>query len=236
MNMKMMKKYPMMMMAIALPFMASLAHAQEANVNAPAENDVPVALGKYTLTNVDTVSIDGVDHIRVQMMPNGQYQSMVVNYPTAKNWIVFGADMLQTAGAVYGVVKVAPKYDKVRHLFAGYAAASLTHGVLELVLPNNLKHRRLITVLAGVGASVMAGVAKEYWDSLGHGHVEALDAAATAGGGVGGATSGGIGSAIVSSAVGGLLSSLTLTIDADRLIQKVKNKTRRTPTPGTQPF
>jgi hypothetical protein len=204
------------------------AQAQEPVQEPVQGSEVSVSLGKYSLTDVNPIELNGSRYLRVQLMANDPVVLQDRAMPNAKNWIVFSSDLLQATGAVYGVMRVNPRQDKLRHFFAGYAAASLTHGTLELILPNNLKHRRLI--------SALAGVAKEYWDSLGHGHVETLDAAATAGGGVVGSASGGFGSAIVNSALGGLLSSLTLTIDTDKVIKRVKKRAGLSHDPDYKPF
>jgi len=42
----------------------------------------------------------------------------------------------------------------------------------------------LLSPIIGLCAAIVIGAAKEYWDSKGHGHVEFLDFAATAGGGI----------------------------------------------------
>jgi hypothetical protein len=192
-------------------------------------SDLQVAMGQFELVDAYPIQENGVSLIKVRLqqkdqLPAGSSRSRITKA------IVFSLDMLQAGGAAYGVIKTSPKRDKLKHGFAGYAAASFTHGCLELILPDHLRFRRLISVLSGVGASIIAGVGKEYYDSLGYGNVETLDAVATAGGGVGGGVSGGFASAISSAVVGGLISSLTLTIDADRAIQKAKNR-RRQPQP-----
>jgi hypothetical protein len=195
---------------------------------ATSSSDLRVAMGQFEVVDAYPLQENGVSLIKVRLQQKDQYPAGSRSSVTKA--IVFTLDMLQAGGAAYGVIKTSPKRDKLKHGFAGYAAASFTHGCLELILPNNLRYRRLISVLSGVGASIIAGVGKEYYDSLGYGNVETLDAVATVGGGAGGGVSGGFASAITSAAVGGLLSSLTLTIDADRAIEKIK-KRRRQPQP-----
>ncbi len=183
-----------------------------------------VNIGKYNLTNAYPVYDQGISYIKLRMEPADDKARGI----SQKNWIVFGADMLQAGGAAIGVLKWDPKQDKVRHAFAGYCAASFTHGALELVLPNNMKNRRWISAFAGMGASIVAGVAKEYWDSLGNGRVETLDAATTAGGGFGGA--------VVSAAIGGAISSLTLTINTDKILKKLPHKKKPQEMKDYSPF
>ncbi len=76
--------------------------------------------------------------------------------------------------------------DKLRHFSAGYVAGNLTTGALQILIPKTQKNRKLYAFLGGVGASVVIGVGKEYWDSLGNGQVEFKDALATIAGGVSG--------------------------------------------------
>ena len=143
-------------------------------------------LGSFKMVQADRFRTRDGKFIRLLLKPRKPGQ-----------WAVFSSGALQAAGAVYAVMKINPKDDKTRHFFAGYAAASFSHGMMEIIMPNDLKHRRLISFLAGVGASVSAGIAKEYWDSLGHGHADAKDAEATALGGVAGSTVGTFVSSIV---------------------------------------
>ncbi len=234
-------------MAASLLVVASQAHAQvsaqkgvslfeayqtlkaaEKTESQVVPSDLRVAMGQFEVVDAHPIQENGVSLIKVRLQQKDQYPAGSRSKVTKA--IVFTLDMLQAGGAAYGVIKTSPKRDKLKHGFAGYAAASFTHGCLELILPDNLRFRRLISVLSGVGASIIAGVGKEYYDSLGYGNVETLDAVATAGGGVGGGVSGGFASAIGSAVVGGLISSLTLTIDADRAIDKI-NKRRRQPQP-----
>jgi hypothetical protein len=86
------------------------------------------------------------------------------------------------AGA--SVIYTDPSKDKLRHFSAGYVAGNLTMGTLQILLPNTQKNKNLYSFLGGVGASVVIGAGKEYWDSLGHGQVEMMDALATIAGGI----------------------------------------------------
>jgi hypothetical protein len=82
------------------------------------------------------------------------------------------------------VIYTDPSKDKLRHFSAGYVAGNLTMGTLQILLPKTQKNRNLYSFIGGVGASVVIGIGKEYWDSLGHGQVEIKDALATIAGGV----------------------------------------------------
>jgi hypothetical protein len=85
--------------------------------------------------------------------------------------------------AAYSVIYMDPSKDKLRHFSAGYIAGNMTNGFLQLVIPKKNKNRKMYSFLGGIGASVIIGVGKEYWDSLGHGQVEVNDALATLAGG-----------------------------------------------------
>ena len=205
----------------------SVAH--QPSIMTMPSSDLRVAMGQFELVDAYPIQMEGVSLLKVKLQPSSSLPAGSRSKVTKA--IVFTLDMVQAGAAGYGMIKTPGRLDKVKHAFAGYAAASFTHGCLELILPDNLRFRRLISVLSGMGASIIAGVGKEYYDSLGYGNVDSLDAVATvAGGGVGGGVSGGFASAIGSAVVGGLISSLTLTIDADRAIDKIK-KRRRQPQP-----
>ncbi len=73
--------------------------------------------------------------------------------------------------------------DKQMHFATGYVLGATTTGLLQLVLPKDMRNRKLISFLGGVGISFLAGVGKEVKDSDGSGNVEFLDALSTAGGG-----------------------------------------------------
>lgn len=95
-------------------------------------------------------------------------------------------NLVGTAAAGYGVYAVNPQYDKVRHFLAGYVIANGTNAAFQLILPKDMKHRKLVTFMAGFGASVIVGVGKEVRDSYGYGHPSTMDAVATAAGGLAG--------------------------------------------------
>lgn len=96
------------------------------------------------------------------------------------------ANILPSIVATRSVLYTDPSKDKLRHFSAGYVAGNLTTGALQIIIPKNQKNRKLYAFLGGVGASVVVGVGKEYWDSLGHGQVEFKDALATIAGGFSG--------------------------------------------------
>jgi hypothetical protein len=98
--------------------------------------------------------------------------------------ILLVGNAVATSAAVVGAIAWNPQQDKVRHFFAGYAIGSITNGVVQLLLPKDTNNKQLISGLAGFGASILAGAAKEYWDSKGNGHPEWGDALSTAGGGL----------------------------------------------------
>jgi hypothetical protein len=96
------------------------------------------------------------------------------------------ANILPSIFATRSVLYTDPSRDKLRHFSAGYVAGNLTTGALQILIPKDQRNRKLYAFLGGLGASVVIGVGKEYWDSLGHGQVEFKDALATIAGGVSG--------------------------------------------------
>jgi hypothetical protein len=96
------------------------------------------------------------------------------------------ANILPSLVATRSVLYTDPSRDKLRHFSAGYVAGNLTTGALQILIPKTQKNKKLYAFLGGVGASVVIGLGKEFWDSLGHGQVEFKDALATITGGVSG--------------------------------------------------
>ena len=84
-------------------------------------------------------------------------------------------------GAIaYGMFRLDPKFDKTRHILAGYVISNVSTGLLHLYLPDNLKHRKLVAGLIGFSAGAVAGIAKELIDARGYGVPSVQDAVATA--------------------------------------------------------
>lgn len=89
------------------------------------------------------------------------------------------AHALADGALTYGVFHMDPTQDKVRHFFAGYVISNVTTGMLQLVLPDTLEHRRLLSIILGFATGVAAGAAKEWLDAQGYGNPSLADAGAT---------------------------------------------------------
>jgi hypothetical protein len=76
-----------------------------------------------------------------------------------------------------------PPDDKMKHLFAGFFIGDATNLALQLLIPENTPHRRLIATLSGFGMAAVTGVVKELRDRQGYGTPDPKDALATAVGG-----------------------------------------------------
>jgi hypothetical protein len=87
---------------------------------------------------------------------------------------------LADGAMAYGMFRIHPRHDKVKHLLGGYVISNVSTGLLHLYLPDDLKHRNLLVGLIGFGAGSLAGVAKELIDVQGYGTPSVKDAAATA--------------------------------------------------------
>lgn len=105
-----------------------------------------------------------------------------------QNWIRLDLDpriplhLLADGAIAYGMFRIDPRQDKVKHLMAGYVISNVSTGLLQLYLPDDLKHRSLVAGLIGFGAGTLAGVAKEMLDAQGFGTPSTADAVATAAG------------------------------------------------------
>lgn len=97
---------------------------------------------------------------------------------------LFFANLAGTTAAGYGVVSLSPDQDKARHFLAGYVVGNVTNGLSQLMLDDDVKNRRLVSILIGVASSVLVGIGKEVLDSRGHGTASIGDALATGAGGI----------------------------------------------------
>lgn len=102
------------------------------------------------------------------------------------NDLLFAANVAAGGFATYSLLK--SDYDKTKHFMAGYIISSTTSGALQLILPKEMKHRKLVAAAIGLGTSVLIGSAKEVYDAqhpLNH-TADKYDAYATFAGGAAG--------------------------------------------------
>jgi hypothetical protein len=144
-----------------LSYLSLLAVILAVNTSARAEE---FQFDPETVTGVEQIQIQGEPQLRVDLDPR---------LP-----IHFLAD-----GAIaYGMFRLHPRHDKAKHILAGYVVSNVSTGLLQLYLPDDLKHRQLLAGLIGFGAGALAGVAKELVDLQGYGTPSVADALATAAG------------------------------------------------------
>lgn len=67
--------------------------------------------------------------------------------------------------------------DKKKHALVGAIIGAGTTKLCQKLY--NGKNDKLVCALTGAGAALLAGLGKEYWDSKGHGNVDAMDAVYT---------------------------------------------------------
>lgn len=166
------------------------------NVSAQEENSEVIEVAnlsgqevhpeEYTVSNQTAIVVNGRPFIQIDLTPKATLPLNCQNNPIVLNRALLLANLASATAAGIGVLKIAPKQDKLRHALAGYVVGNVTTGTLQLILPLEMKYRKLAAMAGGFGASVLVGIGKEVWDSQGHGHVESKDAIVTGLGGLGG--------------------------------------------------
>jgi fluoride ion exporter CrcB/FEX len=190
-------------LCIVLLLNTSLLMAQETPVEEVVEAPVEVANlsadkvepGEYEVVGSNTLSLNGQDFTQYTLQKK---YPLSLDYSCTRQEInlnrgLLAANVAGTMLAGYGVYKISSDNDKARHFLAGYVVGNITTGSLQLMLPKDMKNRKLWSIVGGIGASVLVGLGKEYYDSKGHGHVDAMDAVATGLGGIGGTVTIGFG-------------------------------------------
>jgi hypothetical protein len=158
------------LLALALLLIASMAKPASAQL---------LPAGEYHVANEQTVVVNNQAYLT--------YDFQKKSNPNLDR-LLLGTNILVTGAAAYGTFKWTPSQnlmpqDKLKHVMAGYVIGNVTNAGFQLILPAEMKHKKLYSFLAGVGASVLVGVGKEIRDSYGYGHVELMDAVATSAGG-----------------------------------------------------
>ena len=151
-----------------------------------------VEAGTYQLDGQNEIEIGGVKYLQFDFKnantisklyeesnciePSSAFKNVALksSYITAN----LASDVL----ALHELQKV--KWDKAKHFYAGYIIGNISTGAFQLLVPKDTKNRQFKAFIGGSITSAVNGVAKEYRDSLGYGHVEANDAIATFMGGV----------------------------------------------------
>jgi len=130
-------------------------------VSAPARCE-EIDFDPASVTAVETVEDNGKSYLRVDLDPR------------------LPLHLLADGAMAYGMFRIHSSQDKMKHLLAGYVISNVSSGMLQLYLPDDLKHRKLLVGLIGFGAGALAGVAKEVIDAQGYGTPSVQDAVATA--------------------------------------------------------
>jgi hypothetical protein len=146
----------------------------------------------FALQGVEHVSLNGFPYTRV----NYRYRSEALSGFRPEP-IFLAAHAIAIPAALYGTFhwktrpgttrpSWMPADDKMKHLFAGFFIGDVTNLSLQLLIPEDVPHRRLIATLSGLGAATLVGIVKELRDAKGYGTPDPKDALATAiGGGLG---------------------------------------------------
>lgn len=178
-------------LTLALVVFFSSLHAKAQDCVEPCQLD----LNRYQVVGHTPLMFNGNPYSRFDLKLKPEYQ---FHYQDA---LLLG-NIAATGAAAYGVIRWDPHQDKVRHFLAGYVVGNVTNGAFQLILPETLKHRRLISALLGFGAGALIGAGKEIWDAQGHGNPSVNDALATA--------------------LGGAVGTLTISFDLKKVFNRKK--------------
>ena len=164
------------------------AHAQN-----HTSSDLQLNMKSFQLSEVNHVSIQGIPYTRLSYQVKPESASAKGFRPEpiflALNAIAIPVSLYQTF-AWTAADRTSPNWllahDRMNHVFAGFFIGDVTNLALQLLIPENAPHRRMIATLSGLGAATVVGVAKEIFFSHGLSTPDPKDALATAlGGGIG---------------------------------------------------
>ena len=157
---------------LLLLLFTSAIPAQAQDCDDPCDLD----LNHFQVVGYSSMTLNGqsFDRINFDLKPEYQFHD--------RDALLLG-NIAATGAAAYGVIAWNPHQDKVRHFLAGYVVGNVTNATFQLILPQKMKHRRLVSALLGFGAGALIGTAKEIYDAQGYGAPDVKDALATAAGG-----------------------------------------------------
>jgi hypothetical protein len=159
--------------------------------NRDSTSEASVHKVEMVVSNSKELKINGKDFILLNLSPvhasdlkiNKSCLNPNNKFTSFKNDALFAANIAAAGFASYSLLKT--DYDKTKHFMAGYIISSTTSGALQLILPKEMKHRKLIAAAIGFGNSILIGVGKEVYDAkhpLNH-TADKYDAIATLAGG-----------------------------------------------------
>jgi hypothetical protein len=119
-----------------------------------------LAIHKYEVVGVSTITIEGQAFTQLSYAKKAEFAH---EGTTTEEWLL-AANMVGDMGAAYAFLDAT--WDKEQHFLVGYLFANVTNGIFQLILPQDMKHRRLVAALLGFGMSALLGAGKEYYDSL----------------------------------------------------------------------
>jgi hypothetical protein len=174
----------MILKTVLLLILTTSAYAQTAPAELFKVNEDLTADNSFEIPERALIGEFNVNDDADITVNNQQYISLKINQDIRMNRLALGLNLLGDAAAAYGVFKVNPSNDKLRHGLAGYIVGNFTTGAMQLLLPDNTKNRKLKALLIGFGASLLVGAGREWYDSNSHGQVDFNDFVVTGAGGL----------------------------------------------------
>lgn len=168
-----------LLLLVATSILPAHAHESEEITDLDPPGQPTLNLNHFQAVGLTTMVMDGKFYDRISFDFKPEYQFHV------RDALLLG-NIAATGAAAYGVIAWNPRQDEVRHFLAGYVVGNVANASFQLILPQKMKHRRLVSALLGFGTGALIGAAKEVYDAQGYGRPSVNDALITAaGGGVG---------------------------------------------------
>ena len=159
-----MKYLSLFLIAFVINF--SSAHAQDPMHRFINQLDLngdvgSLSIDHYNIVEDSALEIDGKEFSKLTLIRKVDFKPSKVS----KEDYFFFANFLGDAAVGYQFTQTPLSQDKLLHAYAGYVIANLSNGIFQIVLPKEMKHRRLISALLGFGMSALVGGAKEFYDA-----------------------------------------------------------------------
>jgi hypothetical protein len=150
-----MTKFKLLLLITILSLMYGEAFAQ---FSQRPQEDVEIELTQFHVIGHETVHFDGqpFTEITFEKKPEFLFQGT-----TDEEWLL-QANMAVDMGVAWRLMHAT--WDKEMHFLIGYELGNISNGVFQLILPKDMKHKKLVSALLGFGVSAFAGAAKEYYD------------------------------------------------------------------------
>jgi len=150
-----MKKLSLLFLITILNLMGGEAFAQYSE---RSPEDVEIELTQFHVIGHETVHFDGRPFTQISFEKKPEF---MIQGTTKEEWLL-AANLAGNMGVAWRFMHAT--WDKEMHFLVGYELGNISNGLFQLILPKDMKHKKLVSALLGFGVSALAGAAKEYYD------------------------------------------------------------------------